>query len=143
MEHANPNVLIVAQTAEEGATLQDRLQLYGLTVRIALNGSNALDLFYADPPQCLVFGHEIATDDGHSLLKDIKADNVYGHLPVILIIGEKDRDAGIDWSAMPADDYVVRPFPPAELASRILLCLARASRDVNANPLTGLPGNLT
>jgi diguanylate cyclase (GGDEF)-like protein len=42
-----------------------------------------------------------------------------------------------------ADDYVVKPFEPKELTARIRMILRRTERDLEANPLTRLPGNVS
>lgn len=51
-----------------------------------------------------------------------------------------DKVDGIDAGA---DDYVVKPFEPKELMARIRMALRRAERDLEANPLTRLPGNIS
>jgi diguanylate cyclase (GGDEF)-like protein len=51
-----------------------------------------------------------------------------------------DKVGGIDAGA---DDYVVKPFEPKELLARIRMILRRTARDLEANPLTWLPGNVS
>jgi diguanylate cyclase (GGDEF)-like protein len=50
----------------------------------------------------------------------------------------QDKVEGIEAGA---DDYVVKPFEPQELLARIKMSLRRTARDLEANPLTRLPGN--
>ena len=50
-----------------------------------------------------------------------------------------DKVDGIDAGA---DDYVVKPFEPKELLARIRMILRHTERDLEANPLTRLPGNV-
>ncbi len=143
MEQLTPSVLLVAPDRAEEERMTAELKSFDLTIRSTTDGPTALEMFYIEPPRCLVLYHGMTMPGGRSILDEIKSDNVYGHLPVVLVVSEPERDAMLDWAAIPADDYVVQPYPAAELYSRIRMCLARASRDVNANPLTGLPGNLT
>jgi diguanylate cyclase (GGDEF)-like protein len=42
-----------------------------------------------------------------------------------------------------ADDYIVKPFEPKELLARIRMVIRRTERDLDANPLTRLPGNVS
>ncbi|MBX7258616.1 MAG: diguanylate cyclase [Candidatus Hydrogenedentes bacterium] len=136
-------VLLADNREDSGAKTTAMLTAAGFTANFVNDGQKALDAFFAQPPQCLVIRHGLSARGARSLLDAIKADNVYGHLPVVVIVSPEQIEVGIDWHHNPADDYVVEPFTGAELISRIRMCWARAQRDVNANPLTGLPGNLT
>ncbi len=136
-------VLVADNNVESGERIASMLNAAGLVPKLVDDGFKALDAFFAQPPQCVVIRYKMPARGTRSLLDEIKADNVYGHLPAIIIVTPKEIEAEIDWHHNPADDYVVEPFSGAELISRIRMCWARAQRDVNANPLTGLPGNLT
>jgi diguanylate cyclase (GGDEF)-like protein len=76
------------------------------------------------------------------VLDAVKHDRAFGHLPVMIVLDETTR-ASISWASAICDDYLIRPLNADELLARVALCIARSHRDVNANPLTGLPGNLT
>ena len=138
-----PIVLLADPRPDALACVERLLHKAGFEVRAAGNGQDALDIFYRDAPRCLVIKHGLSLREGKSLLDEIKSDNVYGHLPAIVLMSEQEIQEEVDWSAVPADDYVVEPVSGPELLSRIRMCWARALRDVNANPLTGLPGNLS
>lgn len=134
--------IVVDTDAAAVAQAQEVLEGSQFSVRVATNTATTLDLLYAEPPNCLLIDFALLEEDEMGLLRRIKSDNVYGHVPVILLVQQRHLDAGIDWSVIPADDYVLKPCRPHELLSRVSLSLARAQRDLGANPLTGLPGNL-
>ena len=136
-------LLVLDAKPEEQARIAAALTAAGFDVIAAPGCREALDGFYAEPPQCVVLEHGLRGEDGRSLLDAIKSDNIYGHLPAVLMVSAEDLERGLDWFRVPADEYVTVPFSDAELVSRVRMCLARGQRDVNANPLTGLPGNLT
>jgi diguanylate cyclase (GGDEF)-like protein len=52
---------------------------------------------------------------------------------------EDDKLTGLE---LGADDYILKPFNPRELISRVNNTLRRIDRNRRANPLTGLHGNL-
>lgn len=106
------------------------------------SGEEAVEAICAQPPLCVVVEEDLTDPFRQTVLAELKADNVYGHLPVVAIIAPEDLER-IDWRCVPADDYVRKPVSERELVSRVLLSLARAQRDLHANPLTGLPGNPT
>jgi diguanylate cyclase (GGDEF)-like protein len=81
--------------------------------------------------------------DGRQVCNLVKKDLLLQYLPVIMVTGKgevSDKISGIDAGA---DDYVVKPFEPKELMARIRMVLRRTQRDLEANPLTRLPGNVS
>lgn len=136
-------VLVADPRPETLAQLRAILTAAQYSVQVAPTPQEALDLFYSQSPHCVIVRHEMTGPGGRPLLDEFKSDNVYGHLPALVLVLREEVDAGIDWHHAPADDYIIEPLTAEEVVSRIRLSLARAQRDVNANPLTGLPGNLT
>jgi diguanylate cyclase (GGDEF)-like protein len=81
--------------------------------------------------------------DGRTVCRQVKKDLLLSHLPIIMVTGKgdiNDKVGGIDAGA---DDYIVKPFEPKELLARIRMVLRRTERDLEANPLTRLPGNVS
>ena len=138
-----PRILVVEHSAEACAPMVDALDAAGFRSASAYTGTAILTTIYADPPQCVVVPYGLSARTGAGpLVHQLKEDHVYGHLPVLAVMTKEETEEA-DWSSMPADDYLVRPFSELELVARVTLCLTRAQRDVNANPLTGLPGNIS
>jgi diguanylate cyclase (GGDEF)-like protein len=81
--------------------------------------------------------------NGREVCRLVKKDLLLRHLPVIMVTGKgeiSDKIEGIDAGA---DDYIVKPFEPKELLARIRMIIRRTERDLEANPLTRLPGNVS
>lgn len=137
-------ILIIETGPEPSERLVVPLREAGFAVHAAYSNRDILAAIYAEPPSCIVlpYGMPGTSNPKITLIEEVKGDHVYGHLPVILTLAPEDLET-IDWHRTPADDYLVRPVSPSGLLSRVRLCIARAQRDVNANPLTGLPGNIT
>jgi len=136
-------VLAVSPHGKELAEMSATLENAGYRVATVTSAKSMIEAVYADPPHCLIVESDGADAASNALIKELKSDNVYGHLPVILVISADELAQGIEWQEHPADDYLVRPFSDVDLLARVSLCLARACREIDANPLTGLPGNLT
>ena len=143
MTSSPPTVLVVTQNAETLASISTALEAAQFQVIPALDPEKALDAIYASPPQCILLDGTTSSNKLHPLLLTLKSDNVYGHTATILIVSESELKHGIDWGIVPADDYLVKPFTAEELQSRVRISIARNQRDIDANPLTGLPGNLS
>jgi diguanylate cyclase (GGDEF)-like protein len=136
--------LLIADPRSETVRLYEEMLANGpWDLRTATSGKAAIDLFYTRPPQAVLVRHGMAGSLTQPLIDEIKGDNVYGHVPVVVVLSREELEAGVDWNITRADDCIVEPVDKAELAARVELCLARAQRDVSANPLTALPGNLT
>ena len=101
----------------------------------------ALDAIYSEPPDLVVINQPLEGDRWKELCSRIKADIVFGHLPIMLILQSFGHGLEIDWENTPVDDYLQKPLDHNEIRSRISLIFARAARVRDANPLTRLPGN--
>lgn len=106
-------------------------------------GTKALEYLFTDPPDLLVVDSRMPDIPGAKLVNLIKSENVYRQLPVVLLLTPEELHQVPDWSAIEADDFSVLPPIPEVIRSRLLLTLSRASRSLDANPLSRLPGNTT
>jgi len=104
---------------------------------------HALDAIYSDPPDIILINQSLEGETWKDLCRTIKADTIFGYLPIVLILQPVKHDREINWEDVPADDYLKRPLDPNELRTRISLNLTRTARVRDINPLTRLPGNYT
>ncbi len=107
------------------------------------DGEEALKVIHDNQPDLILLDYKIPKIDGREVCRRIKNDLLLRHLPIIMVTGKgeiKDKVDGIDAGA---DDYVVKPFEPKELMARIRMILRHTERDLEANPLTRLPGNVS
>lgn len=104
-------------------------------------GRRAMEVIFNEPPDILVVDNRLEDIPSVEVATIVKSENVYRQLPVILCLDRQDLDKGWNWNEIEADDFLVRPFSPIEARERVHLTLCRASRAMDANPLTKLPGN--
>jgi len=104
-------------------------------------GRRAMEVIFNEPPDILVVDNRLEDIPSLEVASIVKSENVYRQLPVILCLDREDLDKSWNWNEIEADDFLVRPFSPREARERVHLTLCRASRAMDANPLTKLPGN--
>ncbi len=102
---------------------------------------SALDHIYSDMSQLLIL--DIKADDSHTvaILNTLKNDPLFNQLPVLAILPEDF--ACRQWESLLIEDYLRVSQMERELVARVALCLIRAERTVEMNPLTRLPGNIS
>jgi len=108
----------------------------------AENGEEALKIIQTKPLDLVLLDYKMPKMDGRTLCNLIKKDLLLQHLPIIMVTGKGEVNDKIDGIDAGADDYIVKPFEPKELLARIRMVLRRTKRDLDANPLTRLPGNV-
>ena len=136
-------ILILAEDEAERARLEAGLSEAGHLPYTAPPGPRALEQIYAEPPDLLLLDADLTGLSSLDACREIKVDNLYGHLPILLLVHPDALEAAWDWEQVPVDDYLLKPVSQAELRRRVDLCAARAQRQLDTNPLTRLPGNVT
>lgn len=109
----------------------------------AHDGQEALDKVYERPPDLIILDYIMPKLDGRLVCQKLKKDVLLRHLPIVMLTGKgevKDKVKGLDAGA---DDYIVKPFEPEELLARLRMVLRRSEMDLDAAPLTRLPGNVS
>ena len=128
------HVLVVDDEPTVREVVVGYLRRDGHAVSEAAVGPTALRLLEEDPPDLVVLDMMLPGVNGLDILRRIRAT---GDMPVIMLTAraeESDRVAGLE---LGADDYVVKPFSPRELAARVNGVLRRAAPKVtpSAGPL--------
>jgi DNA-binding response OmpR family regulator len=58
-------------------------------------------------------------------------------VPIIMLTAKSDLESRIEGLSIGADDYVIKPFSPRELVSRVQALLRRSYRFDNLQPISG------
>lgn len=120
------DILIVDDEASVVEVVTLYLQRDGFRVRAARNGTDALLALQAERPALVILDVMLPHIDGLTLIRRMR-ENPTLDVPVIMLTArgrEADRISGLD---LGADDYVTKPFSPAELVSRVKAVLRRAA----------------
>lgn len=126
MGQEQPEVLIVDDEASVVEVVTLYLKREGFSVRQAYDGRSALSELDAKLPALVVLDLMLPHVDGLTIMNRLR-NQLQADIPVILLTArsqETDRIYGLE---LGADDYVTKPFSPAELVARVKAVLRRTS----------------
>lgn len=136
-------ILIVDDDPDIRDVLKLTLSEENYDVFEAGDGEEGLRIVNNKPLDLVLLDYKMPKMDGKQVCSLIKKDLLLRHLPVIMLTGKGDISDKVEGIEAGADDYIVKPFEPKELLARIRMILRRTERDLEANPLTRLPGNVS
>ena len=136
-------VLVVDDEPDIRDVLKITLEAENYEVIEAENGEEAIKLIALKTPDLVLLDYKMPKMDGREVCRRIKKDILLRHLPIIMVTGKGEITDKVDGIDAGADDYIVKPFDPEELLAHIKMILRRAEIDLEANPLTRLPGNIS
>ncbi|TBR18450.1 response regulator, partial [bacterium] len=137
------NILIVAQDPQDQEFLSALLKGEGYNTDVCSSAAEALEKLKQGNFNLVTSDYDTPRINGIELCKSIRGNFRLRHISVILLMNTKDPLSKIKGIYAGADDYIERPFEAGELLARIKASLVRLTRDLDANPLTKLPGNVT
>ena len=118
-------ILIVDDTPDILLVVAKRLESWGYQALTAESGEEGLRIAQEQIPDLVLLDIMMPRMKGREVCVRLKADPKTQHIPVIFLtaLGLADHvKAGMD---LGAEDYIVKPFEPAELKERITVCLER------------------
>ncbi len=133
-------ILVVDDDPNVQRGLEYTLKQEGYDVVIASDGAEAFRLYGAESPDLVLLDVMLPTLDGYQVAEKIRAEEAGSrHVPIIMLTAEREVEQKVRGLRAGADDYLIKPFHPAELLARIKSLLARfAPRDdLLARPLLG------
>lgn len=119
-----PRVLVVDDDPTVAEVVLGYLRRDGFEAAHAADGLSALRIAAQAPPDLVVLDLMLPGIDGLEVCRRLRAERP--DLPVVMLTArgeEEDRIAGLE---VGADDYVVKPFSPRELALRVRSVLRRS-----------------
>ncbi|MGQ0574208.1 MAG: response regulator transcription factor [Pseudonocardia sp.] len=130
-ERPQTRVLVADDDERVRTVVSWQLEADGFAVEHAADGRDALDRIAGNRPDLVVLDLSMPGLGGLDVLRRVRQDEARGAggpvpLPVIVLSGrsgETDRIVGLD---LGADDYLVKPFSPGELAARVRSLLRRS-----------------
>jgi PleD family two-component response regulator len=143
MSFTEGSILVIVEDEQTRELLSQLLTGEGYQVCACSSEAEALEILEKQLFNLVVCDYASPTVRGIEVAKYIRAKFNLRHLSVIMIIDSKDPISKIKGIYAGADDYVEKPFEPAEFLARVKASFVRMTRDLDANPLTKLPGNIS
>src|SRR5919204_615552 len=124
IERRRAKVLVVDDEPAIGDVVSRYLKRAGYETTVAANGHDALGRAEAARPDVVVPNLMLPDTDGLEVMRRLRRDDLRrGAIILLTARGEEsDRIVGL---RLGADDYVVKPFSPAELVARVDAVLRR------------------
>ncbi len=123
-DHVRGTVLVVDDEQTIAYVVGRYLRAAGYETLTAHDGRGAVELARREHPTLMVLDLMLPGMDGLEVMRSVRA--IGERMPIILLTAkgeESDRVVGL---RLGADDYIVKPFFPAELVARVDAVLRRA-----------------
>jgi two-component system, OmpR family, response regulator ResD len=96
----------------------------GYTVVAARDGADGLALHAREHPDLVILDIMLPALDGFEVCRRIRS---WSKTPILMLTARGDEDDRIQGLELGADDYLVKPFSPRELVSRVRAILRRVN----------------
>jgi two-component system, OmpR family, response regulator ResD len=102
----------------------------GYTVVIAKDGADGLALHAREHPDLVILDIMLPAIDGFEVCRRIR---IWSKTPILILTARGDEEDRINGLELGADDYLVKPFSPRELVSRVRAILRRVGNGAGSN----------
>jgi two-component system cell cycle response regulator len=115
----NETILVAEDSMVIRAVLRRYLENEGYAVVEAVDGQAAIDQCHQSPPDTVLLDIEMPGLNGHQVLAHLKADDGLKDVPVVFLTAKTGTDELVAGLRSGAQDYLKKPFEPAELIARV------------------------
>jgi len=125
-------ILVVDDDAKIVRLVRTYLEREGYRVVTAGDGPAALDAIETHEPALVVLDLMLPELDGRAVIRAVRRDDMAAQTPILILSARSstiDRIAGLEDGA---DDYLPKPFSPAELVLRVKSILRRTTAAASA-----------
>jgi DNA-binding response OmpR family regulator len=119
-------ILVVEDEASIAEVVSLYLKRAGYAVQTASDGKQAMNILERQMPDFVILDLMLPEIDGLSLTRWLRDRS---NVPIIMLTARREEIDRIMGLEMGADDYVVKPFSPQELVSRVRAVMRRLGRE--------------
>ncbi|HOW27876.1 MAG TPA: response regulator [Elusimicrobiota bacterium] len=136
-----PTVLVIDDEVNIANFIKDFLEENGYKVIMAHTGGEGLRMATEFLPDTILLDVELPDTDGYTLCRTMRQTLSLRNKPILLLTVRNDQQNEITGLRAGADDYLTKPINTSRLLVRLDTAIHRNIRELDANPLTHLPGN--
>jgi two-component system response regulator ResD len=131
VEHVRGNVLVVDDEPTIGEVVSAYLERAGYETRVAADGLEAIAAVAERRPDLIVLDLMLPGLDGLEVMRRVRDRST----AIILLTAKGEESDRVIGLRLGADDYVVKPFSPAELVARVDAVLRRVDTVASNQPV--------
>ncbi len=118
-------ILIVEDDVEIAMLEKDYLEINGYEVEMAKDGNKALEKIKENSYDLILLDIMLPSRNGYDICREVR-DLV--DIPILMVTARTDSSDKIRGLGLGADDFITKPFDPAELIARVKSHLSRYQR---------------
>jgi len=120
-------VLVVDDEPEIGRILATILHAAGFDAAAVNDGRAALARLAEAPADLIILDVVLPAPDGFEILRRLREAPATARLPVIMLTANADDAGRARATELGADDFIAKPFEPADTVARVRALLARVA----------------
>lgn len=114
-------ILIIDDEVDLVDLVKMRLEVANYFVEPLYTSMRSLEIAKREKPDLILLDVMMPDKNGYEVCKELKADEATRHIPVIIFTAKPEQTKCIKNGAksVGADDYMLKPFDPADLVEKI------------------------
>ena len=122
------DVLVAEDEDQISYLLNFMLTREGYKVKVVNDGQEAMDaIAVMDIPKLVLLDIMMPHYDGYQLVEHIRTNTDWKNVPIVMLTAKSQEKDIIKALEGGANDYLVKPFQPAELISRLKMLINKAA----------------
>ena len=116
---SSPRVVLVEDDEMSAELLRFLVQRQGYAFEHVADGQKAMNLLNEDPPAALILDWLLPFVDGMTVLEAVRKSATWSSVPVLVLTGKSREEDIVKALDAGANDFIAKPFQPAELTARL------------------------
>jgi EAL domain-containing protein (putative c-di-GMP-specific phosphodiesterase class I)/ActR/RegA family two-component response regulator len=121
----NSTVVVIDDAADIRQLAHSSLAAAGFAVHEADRGDEGLELTRRVMPDCVILDVHMPGTSGLEVCRALRADPLTGGMTIVMLTADALASDKVEAFALDADDYIVKPFAPRDLVSRVTSAMRR------------------